>query len=707
MEAHDTKLRILLEGSKQFVVPLFQRSYSWTESEWATLWQDLMDTLEPGRPLPSHFLGPIVTKPLDATPEGVSRFLVIDGQQRLTTLTIVLAALRDEARGRDDMLVGKIEDLYLRNRYAQGLQTYKLIPTQGDRDAYFHIINGDAVTGVSSVQATAHRYYREQIRDACHGDDGLSLDQLEAALVGHLEMVSITLAAGDSEYRIFESLNGKGRPLGQVDLLRNYFFMRLPDEQQKAVYEEHWRPIETLLAAAHREDFFRYQLMSGGSFVREGDVYQAWKAQLDPLPPTELVATLRTLQRAAAHYRKLVSPSDESSPEIRRRLHRLNRWGGQTMYPFLLFLYGAYDEGRLESDDVATILTLLESFLVRRLFARVPTNTLNRLFTRLPEQVASRKDLAVAVHEELSLPSRRWPGDREFVDAIQRHPLYTDSRPDQRRLILETLEQEHAHKEPPVLDGLTIEHLMPQTLTAAWRDDLGPDAVEVHQTLCHVLGNLTLTGYNPELSNAPWSEKRELLANSNLQTNRVIATSLRWGEEQIRARGQALAEMSVAIWPGPRQTEAGAEPPGGEAPTGGQWAAAFYEGCIARFASARGTALVPRTPTVYDTPDDGTVVVCLVSKEYPDATYWWTLRTRHEIALAAAPQGFLLLGCDSPDTIVVIPWSSWQEFAPRLNSTVHGETTNWHILMRREGDRIWWQPKSGGQPVDMSGRLLS
>lgn len=563
MNATGTRFSSLLQGQQHFVIPLFQRPYTWEEKDWRTLYEDVMEIYEEG-PEESHFVGSIVTKSLGATPEGVSPFLVIDGQQRMTTITLILAALRDLAEETDPKLSNKIHKLYLTNEFAYGEHRYKVLPTQVNRAAYEAVIDAagtamGAPAGMLSdvngdkdpnLPLHAYRYFVKRLREEGIGGQPIAPTRLEQVLVGALEVVSITLGDSDNEYRIFESLNGTGTPLAQADLIRNYFFMRLPQGEHEALYHEAWLPTQKALSGS-LDLFFRHAYASGGQFVRESDVYRVWKTRLDPVPADQLADRLRQLASEAENYRKLLVPEEEPDLRVSQRLSRLNRWGGQTAYPFLLNVYRLYAGGKVSAEEFAEVLSILESFLVRRFFARVHTGQLNRLFMRLYQQLPEGAGLAEGTRTVLSEPSRRWPSDEDFREALMRLPLYTEGRNEQRRLILETLEESYGSKEPVDLPALTIEHVMPQTLTREWVQALGAGAEERHERMVHRLGNLTLTGYNPELSNGPFPAKREKLAQSNVEMNKEIAREKEWGFGQVEERERRLAERALKIWPGP------------------------------------------------------------------------------------------------------------------------------------------------------------
>ena len=560
MRASETRLRVLLQGQQHYVIPLFQRTYSWQRNDWETLWNDIVETYL-DEPAGGHFLGSIVSKSQPGTPEGVSPYIVIDGQQRLTTLSIVIAALRDRISIAQPAEGERIADLCLINKYVKGEYHYKIRPTRADRSAYFAVIDGGGKSTSESEDEPglirqAYEFFFHALGEGLEEEDDEPLDlaRLERLLLDEIEVVSITLGDDDNEYRIFESLNWKGAPLSQADLLRNYFFMRIPNDQQQILYDGVWNPMQAMLDSKMLAEFFRYQYMSTGRFVRVKDIYLKWRGDLEELKSDDLADKMRELAGYAQFYKRLIEPDIEPDTTVRERLERLNRWGGQTMYPFVLWLYEGADGRDVNATSMSIVLRLIESYLVRRLFCGIPTTGSNRFFMELSAQIPDG-NIVDGVRHALSQPTgrRRWPEGKEFTDGLLTYGLYEGSRPEQRRLLIETFEQDQEHKEPATLKGLTIEHIMPQQLTDDWRDGLGPDANSIHDRLLHTLGNLTLTGYNPELSNLPFREKRRFYQDSNLAMNREIAEEAEWGAEQIRSRAERLAARAIEIWPGPME----------------------------------------------------------------------------------------------------------------------------------------------------------
>jgi Protein of unknown function (DUF1524) len=254
----------------------------------------------------------------------------------------------------------------------------------------------------------------------------------------------------------------------------------------------------------------------------------------------------------AERWQRLQQPSREGAAGVAEALRSLNRFGSDTPYPFLLNVYEARDRhGSISSEQFAQIVRMVEGFLIRRMFANVPTHSLSRMFIRLWQQLPQEGDPVMEIREALAEPSRRWPNDEPFAREFAQYPLYVDTRPYQRRMVLEALERSFGHHEPVELEGLEIEHVMPQTLTDAWRELLGENADDVHSHWLHTPGNLTLTGYNPELSNGPWPEKRARYKMSNLVMTRELAHLDAFGSDVIRNRATELAQRAIAIWPGP------------------------------------------------------------------------------------------------------------------------------------------------------------
>lgn len=548
MKASETKLVKLLEGTQQYVVPLFQRPYKWEKKHWEELWNDLMELYEDeqqGEGNWNHFIGSMVTMPTVSVPEGIAKYMLIDGQQRLTTLFILLILIRDKAKNSTGQrnLGDKINELYLINKFSQGNDYYKLMPTQVDRVAYQNLVNSQLSPVEDDKIVQAYRFFERRL-----SAKQLQLDILEKVIIHRLMVVSIVLDKEDNPYLVFESLNAKGEPLGQADLIRNHFFMKCPIEMQEVVYQDLWLPMQTSLMN-DLTTFIRHFLMKEGTSVKENAVYMVLKRQTGDLHTEEILDYLKTLVRYAGYYLKITDPAKEVEPQIARGLRRLNRFDVRTVNPFLLNCYESYYQGALSVEGFVQIISTIENFIMRRYICGVPTNQLNKIFPGLYNQAAKyEKSLLESIKDILQ--NRNYPVDEKLHQQLQILNIYGGGdRLNRAKLILETLEETHGHKEMVDTDNLTIEHVMPQTLSDWWREHLGDDADVIHELYLHTLGNLTLTAYNAEMYNHPYPEKRTRLKESHLELNKYFKTVEKWDKEAIEARAVFLADIALKAWP--------------------------------------------------------------------------------------------------------------------------------------------------------------
>lgn len=539
MKASETKFQPIIEGTKQYVVPLFQRAYSWDKKEWEMLWDDLVYLSENNEPK-SHFIGSIVTMPTTSVPEGVTKFLLIDGQQRLTTVFILLALLRDLARDNGAKeLSEEINQTMLVNPFKKGSDFFKLWPTQLDRVSFQNLIQSESN---GSTQLTrCYQFFERKLKQ-----EGIEVQAVHNVITNRLSVVSIVLDVDDNPHLVFESLNAKGRPLTQADLIRNYFFMRIHVDDQEKIHTRYWEPMQTALGDNLTESI-RHYLMRNGSFVKQSDVYFILK---DRVGQGDALTALEEIAVFAGYYQKLLAPDHEPNLEIRKVLSRLNRLEVTTAYPFLLNCYHDYVQDRLSAKDFVEILHVIENFVVRRFVCNIPTNQLNKIFPPLYEQ-AHLKSSPNFVESVCSvLQTRSYPKDVEFRTRLIDSKLYgTREKAVKTKLVLETLESAYQHKEQVSFDALSIEHIMPQTLSDWWEQHLGGDWQVDYELFLHTLGNLTLTAYNAELSNDPFPEKRKRLVNSHLELNRYFEHVAAWNKKEIENRSDFLADLALTVWP--------------------------------------------------------------------------------------------------------------------------------------------------------------
>jgi uncharacterized protein with ParB-like and HNH nuclease domain len=554
MQAAPAKVIQYFDGEKQNLIPLFQRPYTWGEDNWQTLWDDLMVQYEMGDS-GTHFMGAIVSLPARSVPVGVSKYLIIDGQQRLTTVSLLLCVLRDCLVDPNSAL--RIQEVYLTNRYREPEDTLKFVPTQADRDEYRAIAYDKKVpeNNKDVRMAAAYHFFRNKL---LKGTD-LNDERIEPAKVlitfeQCLQVVMINLDDDDDPYLIFESLNFKGEPLTQADLVRNYLLMCFRHSistggEQERVHSRYWIPLENMLNA-NLTEFLRHYMMKDGDDIKKGGIYAAIKAKLKTMNSTQAIeAEVQTMQRFGEFYAKFISPDKEKTTSIRYCLENIKELKVTTSYTLLLRLFDARQTKHLSDVELEKCLRLVESFVVRRAVCGVPTNSLNKLFLQLAKNFPNANHTQWLHRSLSSLSSNgRFPTDDEFTKAFMNQPQYGGGT---TNFILCRLEKTFKHKETVDLSKVTIEHVLPQTLTQEWKDQLGAEAEKVHSNLVHTLGNLTLTGYNTELSNLPFSEKKAKLKNTHIELNRWILQQENWGAAEIEERAKALLVIANTIWLSP------------------------------------------------------------------------------------------------------------------------------------------------------------
>ena len=556
MKADETRLKALLGERTQYAVPYFQRSYSWGPQQWKTLWEDILELCESGSPH-DHFLGSIVLLRDGEAVEGLAHFLLIDRQQRLVTLCLFLAAVRDAAAEAKPPVAATLHGAHpLINLGVEDEEQLKVLCTYQDRAAFASVITGGAEPPFSAI-VDAYRFFKATLKTAL--ERNVDLVRLERIALTQLSFVTITLGPEDNPYRIFESLNAKGMPLTQGDLLRNYFFMRLPQPEHETWHRTVWAPMQTLLGERF-DDYMRDALVREGEFLRTDEIYQGWRKRLAPLSTEAVGTVLRELGALSIDYDHVLHPQRESDPAIRKRLERLSLWSNTALYPFrpfLLKIYADYSRGHLAGDALEQILFAVESFLVRQLFVFAMPADDNRLFIELYDQRAreSGEGVNFLFWEALSHPQHGWPADGEFREGVERCPLFFRSHPDQRKLILEALEESYPHRRETDYARLHIEFIAPLLPRPDWLAELG-GSQELHWRLVGTLGNLTwgVPGRG-SLSLAPAERKREFsqVNRYGLELGREVSATERWSATEIESRSRRLAERAVIVWPGPQR----------------------------------------------------------------------------------------------------------------------------------------------------------
>ena len=555
MKATEANFLNFLKKSPQFVIPIYQRTYSWTERECRQLWEDILRT---GRNdhIAAHFVGSIVyiEKGLYQV-SSQSSLLVIDGQQRLTTLMLILEALArrlGDTEPVDGFSARKLRNYYLLNPLEEGERGFKLLLTQTDKQNLLALLQQNPEPAEPSLRITDNfAYFEERVQAV--GDDLTPLCHGLAKLM----IVDIALSRDqDNPQLIFESMNSTGRELSQADLIRNFILMGLEPAQQTRLYEDHWRPMEVAFGqeaySTHFDGFMRHYLTHRtGEVPNVRAVYEAFKGHANsPQVAAAGVDALVADIHVYGGYYCAMALDQEPDSELAPAFRDLRDLRVDVAFPFFLELYHDYAEGRLEKDDFLRALCLVESYVFRRAVCTIPTNSLNKTFATFGRALKKDRYLESIQAHLLSLPSyRRFPRDEEFKHELRGRDLYNFSR---RSYWLRRLEN-HGRKERVPVDEYTIEHILPQNenLSAKWREALGPGWQRVQETWLHTLGNLTLTGYNAEYSDRPFAEKRDMpggYRESPLQLNRHLGSLDTWDEAAIEVRVGRLADQAVEVW---------------------------------------------------------------------------------------------------------------------------------------------------------------
>jgi uncharacterized protein with ParB-like and HNH nuclease domain/predicted transport protein len=556
MKATEAKLLEFLKKSPQFVIPIYQRSYSWGERECRQLWDDILRTgLDDA--VSAHFVGSIVyvEKGLYSV-TGQSPLLVIDGQQRLTTVTLLIEALA-RSLGQSEPLEGfsarKLRNYYLLNPEEAREKRYKLVLSQTDKASLIALLDQHPKPKEHSIRVEANfEFFRERVAEM--------KGELPALRKGLAKLVIVDISLNrdqDNPQLIFESLNSTGRELSQADLIRNFTLMGLEPHLQSTLYEQYWRPMEVDFGhegyATHFDSFMRHYLtVKTGEIPNVREVYEAFK-QYARSPKVAgagveaLVADIRTF----AGYYCVMALGSEPEADLKAVFHDIRELKVDVAFPFLLELYGDYGAERLAKAELLQAARWVESYVFRRAVCGIPTNSMNKTFATFTRALKKDRYLESIQAHFLLLPSyRRFPADDEFQRELQVKDLYNFRS---RSYWLRRLEN-HDRKERVSVDEYTIEHILPQNLSAEWKADLGPEWQRIQKTWLHTIGNLTRTGYNPELSDRPFVEKRDMkggFAESPLRMTQGLGKLDRWTEDAIRERAAKLAARAVGVWSAP------------------------------------------------------------------------------------------------------------------------------------------------------------
>jgi uncharacterized protein with ParB-like and HNH nuclease domain len=562
MKANEIKVdKFLATNETTFAIPVYQRNYDWTLFQCKQLLHDIVEAGKNDK-TNAHFIGSIVYVHDDVyTASGLTELTIIDGQQRLTTITLIYIALYRLAKQSDNqMLVNRIHKTYLINEFAPEAEKLKLKPTENNKDALRHILNssdGDEFKGYSRIIENFN-YFKSAINS----------ENFETVQRGLSKLIFVDIALDrqrDNPQRIFESLNSTGLELSQADLIRNYILMGLSRTNQDKIYKNYWDVIEQnakdeTLNKSRVSEFIRdYLTLKNKEIPNKGDVYVTFKTQYPTTTIDELEIVLADLKSLVKYYNKLTNPKNEADKEIRVNLEYINRLEINVAFPFLMKVYEDFSNSVIDKSTFISVLSLVQSFTFRRFILGLPTNALNKIFMGLYDKVDADNYLYSFQKALLQRSGvQRFPRNTETTTALKEKDVY-NIKPKNRTYLLERLEN-YQNNEPVIIEGnsdITIEHIFPQNPDAKWKMELGAEEYNfIKENYLNTIGNLTLSGNNGKLCNKTFIEKREMNVDakeqgykfSRLWLNRGLKTTDKWGKFEIEKRAELMSARFLNIW---------------------------------------------------------------------------------------------------------------------------------------------------------------
>ncbi|WRA10733.1 DUF262 and DUF1524 domain-containing protein [Helicobacter pylori] len=554
MDAKATTLLRFFEENQnnQFVIPIYQRLYSWGKEQCKQLWDDIIK-IGGNDKMNGHFIG-FILYVLDGNTHSNNPLLIIDGQQRLTTITLLFIALRNYLNDEDEFLEKfshqKIQNRYLINSDEKGDKKFRLILSESDRDTLLSLIDKDKrKPSEPSLKIVENfKLFEKWISE--------NTDKLETIFKGLEKLMIVWIALKkekDDPQLIFESMNSKGIELTQADLIRNYIIMETEVEKQEDFYNQYWRAMEEDFK--QNETLFNrfvrhYLTIKIGKTPNEKRVYEAFK-DYQQKEGIEIEDLLKDLQKYCGYFCQIAFKK-EADKDLNKALSFLVDLEMDVIYPLLLELYSDYSDGVLSKADFIPIIYLTESYICRRAVCGLGTNSLNKIFPSFTKHIQKDEYFkSLKAHFGCLTEKQRFPNNDEFKKLFITIDFYNFQK---KKYFFERLENFDT-KEPVNTQKCNIEHIMPQTLTPKWEGDLGENFQAIHDKYLHTIGNLTLTGYNQEYSNNSFQEKRDMekgFKQSSLKLNQSLKDLESFGEEQIKKRTNDLADWALKIWTYPK-----------------------------------------------------------------------------------------------------------------------------------------------------------
>ncbi len=558
MKANETKIdKFLATNETTFVIPVYQRNYDWTLTQCKQLLHDILEVGGDDR-INAHFIGSIVYMHDDVyTTSGITELTIIDGQQRLTTITLIYITLYRIAKSTNNkQLANRIYKTYLINEFAPEAEKLKLKPTENNKEALRYILSDDSQEEFKNYSKIVENfnYFKSSVTSA-------NFETIQKGL-SKLIFIDISLdRQKDNAQRIFESLNSTGLELSQADLIRNYILMGLKPFEQNKIYKNFWEPIEKFAKDEQTSrslvsEFIRdYLTLKNKEIPNKGDVYRKFKTKYPTSSLDELENMLSDVKSLARYYNKLTNPKNESDREVRTQLEYINRLEINVSYPFLMKVYEDFGNAVIDKTIFVNVLELVQSFSWRRFILGFGTESRNKIFMSFYDKVEPDNYLGSIQKAFLALPGNsRFPRSGEVIEAFRTKDVY-NINPKNRTYLLERLEN-FENKEPVLIKDnpdITIEHIFPQNPDLRWTTELGKEECDlIKEKYLNTIGNLTLSGNNGKLGNKPFVEKRDLedagFKYSRLWLNKYLSMIDKWDKFEIEKRFEIIANRFLDIW---------------------------------------------------------------------------------------------------------------------------------------------------------------
>ena len=554
MDAKEIKLLKFLQDDHQLYIPIFQRKYSWNSNQCEKLFEDILKVGSKNNNS-THFIGSVVYMNEGLNMVGpISKRMVIDGQQRLTTITLLISALAIFLKN-NPIQNYSYQDLvfyYLSNTRASGEEKYKLILNDEDKKSLLKIIDNissnksndfnktDSKTIINNYMFFLNRINKNNISNIITG-------------LNKLNLIQIALEQGkDNPQLIYESLNSTGLELSKADLIRNFVLMTFNPTEQKRIYEIYWKDMENGFNQTNLFDRFirDYLTIKLNEIPKISEVYTKFKEFASNW--NDMKELLKEINTYSKYYFSICFGDDEDK-NVKYAFKNFNYLKSNVCYPFLLTVYEDYDNKNISKEELLEIINIIESYVFRRSICEIPTNSLNKTFAILHNEI-DKNNYVESLKSILLLKDsyKRFPNNEEFKNHLLTKNVYNYNY---SKYLLSNLENYKHPKNYLNFKNYTIEHIMPQKLSEDWKKELGKNYLEIHEKYLHTIGNLTLTAYNSELSDSSFKHKQEMkngFKDSPLYLNKYISKLNSWSEEEINNRSNELIKLAIDIWPYPK-----------------------------------------------------------------------------------------------------------------------------------------------------------